>query len=98
MASFAIEIADSDVIRVITAVCANYKRPTQITNPDFIGSMPPSDENPHYINNPESEAQFANRMVRQFLSEHVIAHEIKTAKAAAAAAANPVVSIIDPSL
>ena len=35
MASFSIEIADDQVDRVITAMCANYHYRAQISNPDF---------------------------------------------------------------
>lgn len=96
MAAFSIEIADSDVPRVIDAVCANYNRPSQVENPDFVDGVEPSEANPKMIDNPETEFQFANRMVRKFLSDHVTAYEVRVAKEAAAAAANTTVSIIDP--
>ena len=96
MAIFSIEIEDADVSRVITSVCANYNRPDRIENPDFLDGAEPSEENPKMIDNPETEFQFANRMVRNFLSEHVAAHEVRVAKEAAAAAANTTVSITDP--
>jgi len=69
MAVFSIEIADSDVERVINAVCANYKRPDNIV-----------DNNGNTIENPESKAVFANKMVRQFLSDHVQKYEIDLLK------------------
>lgn len=96
MAAFSIEIADSDVSRVINAVCANYNRPDQIENPDFVVGVELSEDIPKMIDNPETEFQFANRMVRRFLSEHVAAYEVRMAKEAAAAAANTTVSITDP--
>ena len=96
MAAFSIEIADSDVSRVVAAVCANYNRPDRVENPDFLDGAEPSEENPKTIDNPETEFQFANRMVRKFLSEHVAAHEVRVAKETAAAAANTTVSITDP--
>tara|TARA_R100000808_G_C2145353_1_gene153170 strand:+ start:837 stop:1133 length:297 start_codon:yes stop_codon:yes gene_type:complete len=98
MAAFSIEIADSDVSRVIDAVCANYNRPDQVKNPDFIDEMEASEEIPKIIDNPETEFQFANRMVRKFLSDHVSAYEVRVAKEAAAATANTAVSITDPSV
>lgn len=96
MAAFSIEIADSDISRVIDAVCANYNRPEQVENPDFSPDEEVSDTNPDMIENPETKNQFANRMVRKFLSDHVAAHEVRVAKEAAAAAANTTVSITDP--
>jgi len=69
MAVFSIEIADSNVERVINAVCANYKRPDNIV-----------DNNGNTIENPESKAVFANKMVRQFLSDHVQKYEIDLLK------------------
>jgi hypothetical protein len=69
MAVFSVEIADSDVERVINAVCANYQRPDTIL-----------DNNGNTIENPESKAVFANKMVRQFLSDHVQKYEIDLLK------------------
>ena len=64
MATFSVEIADQDVNRVIEALCVNYNRPEQIDN----------------VENPESKSVFANRMVRQFLSEHVRKYELDQLK------------------
>ena len=97
MAVFSIEIADEDVNRVIGAVCANYNRPETVANPAFDREQEESEANPSNIDNPEDTFQFANRIVRQFLSEHVKAYEIKQAKIAAEAAADTTVSISDPS-
>ena len=36
MAIFQLEIADADVDRVLNAVSANYHRPEQISNPEYI--------------------------------------------------------------
>ena len=69
MAIFSIEIEDSDVERVINAVCANYKRPEYIV-----------DNNGINVENPESKFVFANKMVRQFLSDHVKKYEIDLLK------------------
>jgi hypothetical protein len=60
MATFSIEIADSDVNRVIEALCVNYGRQEVVDNAP----------------NPETKPVFANRMVRQFLSEHVKKYEL----------------------
>jgi hypothetical protein len=96
MAVFSIEIADEDVARVIGAVCSNYSRPETVVNPDFDHEQEESEENSREIDNPEDQFQFANRIVRQFLAEHVKAHEIEQAKSAAEAAADTTVSISDP--
>jgi|TARA_R110000851_G_scaffold307931_1_gene466648 hypothetical protein len=94
MAQFAIEIADEDVARVLGAVAANYNRPEKVANPDY----DPNAENPvdELIDNPETLPQFANRIVRQFLAEHVTSYEVRSAKEAAAAAADTAVNIFDP--
>ena len=37
---FCVDIADGDVDRVITAMCANYNYQTEIPNPDFNPDLP----------------------------------------------------------
>jgi|TARA_B100000085_G_scaffold255274_2_gene254984 hypothetical protein len=98
MAQFAVEIADADVSRVLDAVAVNYNRPEQVENPDFDDSQPESETNTRFIDNPESKAVFANKIVRSFLTENVKAYEIKLAKQAASEAAEAVagVTITDP--
>lgn len=98
MAQFTIEIADADVNRVLDAVAANYNRQEQVPNPDFDEALPESQANVRMIDNPETIAQFANRMVRNFLAENVKAYEVKLAKQAAteAAEASAGVTITDP--
>ena len=97
MAIFELEIADPDVQRVFDAVCANYHRSETIKNPDFNPDLPEDENtNPSMIANPEDQGQFVHRMVRNFLAEHVAAHEISTAKEQAAANTNTEVSISDP--
>jgi len=86
MAEFRIEIADADVNRVLTAVASNYKRPEKV----IIDGQE--------VDNPETVAQFSNRIVRQFLAENVNAYEIKLAKEQAAANLNTNVDIQDPSV
>ena len=98
MAQFTIDIADSDVDRVLTALAVNYNRPEQVQNPDFDESQPEDESNPRFIDNPETFAQFGNRMVRFFLAENVKAYEIKLAKQQAADSVNTDVSISDPAL
>lgn len=84
MAQFTIEIADADVNRVLGALAANYKRPETIT------------VDGKEVDNPETIAQFGNRMVREFLAENVSAHETRLAKQQAAASINTNVLISDP--
>lgn len=69
MAIFSVEIADSDVDRVINAVCTNYNYKDKILT-----------DNNEEITNPESKPVFANRMVRKFLSDHVKKYELDLAK------------------
>ena len=96
MAQFAIEIDDADVGRVLTAIAVNYSRPAQVPNPDFDPDAEVLVD--EMIDNPETMAQFANRIVRQFLSEHVAAYELNAARQAAVDAANTSVNINDPAL
>lgn len=69
MALFSIEINDNDVERVIESLCTNYKRPENIT-----------DSQGNSIPNPETKPVFANRMVREFLTDHVRKYEVDLAK------------------
>lgn len=69
MAIFSVEIADEDVNRVIEALCANYGRKDEVL-----------DDNNLTIPNPENKPEFANRMVRIFLKEHVKKYELDIAK------------------
>lgn len=67
MAIFSVDIADQDVDRVINSICVNYNYQSTIINQD--GTSP----------NPETKAQFANRMVRKFLSDNVKRYEVSEA-------------------
>ena len=80
MAQFCIEIADDDVERVISSLCATYGRSGQVDNPNFDPSEPAGPENTMMIDNPETPNEFANRVVRQFIEEVTVAHEFKVAK------------------
>jgi hypothetical protein len=86
MAQFTIEIADEDVSRVLGALAVNYKRPETIT------------VDGEEVDNPETIAQFGNRMVREFLAENVKAYEVRLAKQQAADALNTEVTINDPAV
>ena len=96
MAEFSVEINDADVSRVLDAIAANYNRPETVSNPSFDSSLPESESNPRTIDNPESKAAFSNRIVREFLSEHVNAYEAKAAKQAALDGLPASVTITDP--
>ena len=98
MAEFRIEIADSDVGRVLTSLAANYRRPDQVNNPDFDLNQPISDDNPEMIDNPETLAQFGNRMVREYLASNVSAYEVRLAKEQAANNLDTSVTINDPAI
>lgn len=86
MAIFSVEIADKDVERVIDSLCANYARPDTVI-----------DNNGNSIPNPEIKAVFANRMVREFLSDHVKKHEIDLLKQQLENSVNPP-TINDPQI
>ena len=98
MAAFTIEIGDSDVERVLTAVCSNYGWQEEVDNPDFNADLPVDDANKLKVANPETGPKFANRMVRKFLSDHVVSHERRKAKEQALQSLSPSVSISDPEL
>ena len=79
--NFCVEIADADVPRVITAMCANYGYHDNIPNPDFDPDLPPDpDTNPQSIVNPETPYQFVNRMGREYLMNNTVAHELRKEK------------------
>jgi hypothetical protein len=98
MAQFSVEIADQDVARVLNSLAVNYGRPEQVPNPDFDPLQPVSETNSEFIDNPETVAQFGNRMVREFLSNNVKAYEIKLAKKQAEEALDTNVTINDPAV
>tara|TARA_Y100000592_G_scaffold28733_1_gene45747 strand:+ start:13836 stop:14126 length:291 start_codon:yes stop_codon:yes gene_type:complete len=78
MAVFSVNIADEDVGRVISAMCANYGYKAEINNPDWNPSLPVDPEtNPERITNPETQSQFANRMTRDYLMSNTVAYELK---------------------
>jgi len=98
VAQFSVEIADADVSRVLGALAANYNRPEKVPNPEFDPSQETSEANPELIDNPETIAQFGNRMVRQFLAQNVKAYEVRVAKQQAADDLNTDVTINDPAV
>jgi hypothetical protein len=95
MAVFSVNISDSDVARVITAVCGNYGYQELIENVNFDPSLPShSETNPETVPNPETQSQFANRKTRDFLMENTVAYEIKVGKESIPKPTPP--SITDP--
>ena len=105
MASFAIEIPDDQVDRIITAVCANYNYNSQIANPDFDPALEDREgedydpsTNPETIDNSETQSEFSNRMVREYLQNHTTAYEIQVAKAQVQAQAALAPTITDPAI
>ena len=103
MASFTIEIADNQVERVITALCANYNYNSQISNPDYDPALEVEEDydpstNPQTIDNPETPYQFANRITREYLQNNTTAYEVQQAKIAAKASQADPPAITDPAL
>ncbi len=78
---FCVDIADEDVERVITAMCANYNYKDTIPNPNFDPEQPEDPStNPSDIPNPETRYQFVNKMGRDFLINNTVAYELKLEK------------------
>jgi len=82
----------------LTSLAVNYRRPDQVNNPDFDLNQPISDDNPEMIDNPETLAQFGNRMVREYLASNVSAYEVRLAKEQAANSVDTSVTINDPAI
>lgn len=76
MAQFCVEIPDDKVEIVITSLASIYKYQSMISNPDY---SPLLDNIPEYIPNPESIYMFANRMVRNWITENVMAYQTQQA-------------------
>ena len=80
---FCVDIADADVERVITAMCANYNYKPEVPNPNFDPELPVDPvTNPENIPNPETRYQFTNRMGREYLMNNTVAYELKLEKEA----------------
>jgi len=93
MATYCVEMPDADFLRVINAIAANYGRPDSVPNPNYAGD--PNVE-PETIENPETKAQFTNRIVRQFLAENVTAYEKRIALQQAEQGLDTSITIVDP--
>tara|TARA_R110000824_G_scaffold48118_4_gene136051 strand:+ start:9005 stop:9301 length:297 start_codon:yes stop_codon:yes gene_type:complete len=96
MAIFSVEIPDEDTDRVVGAICYNYSYDTQIQNPDFDDELEVGPDNVEMIDNPESQAQFANRMTREFLMNHTYSYELKIARESAESSVQNPPAITDP--
>jgi|TARA_R110002020_G_scaffold93766_1_gene226022 hypothetical protein len=94
MAQFCVEIADGDVERVITAMCANYGYQANIANPDYNPELPVGPDNSELITNPENSYQFTNRMGREYLMNNTVAYELKSQKESISQPTPP--DIVDP--
>lgn len=105
MATFSIEIPDDQVDRVITAMCVNYHYRSQIINPDYDPSLEDREgedydpsTNPETIDNSETQSEFSNRMVREYLQNNTAAYEAQIAKEQASQSLEAVPAISNPSI
>jgi hypothetical protein len=96
MAIFSVEIPDEGTDRVVVAICSNYRYTSQIENPDFDDDLESGPDNLEIIDNPESQAQFANRMTREFLMNHTYSYELKIAKESVASSVESPPAITNP--
>lgn len=101
MAIFSVNIADDQVDRVISALCANYHYRSQISNPDYDPALEMEEDydsttNPETIDNPETQGAFANRMVREYLINNTKSYEIQVAKQQAMSNIGSPPAISDP--
>lgn len=85
MATIIIDIDQRDIARVRAAMSKNYNRKDRVPNPTFDPGQPEHPQfNPREIDNPESEDDFINRIIREFLIEHVKQVETREARRQAA--------------
>jgi hypothetical protein len=94
MAEFIIDIDDRDLPRVRAAIARNFNRKDRVPNPSFDPGFPENSENnPGEIDNPEGLDDFINRMIREFLAEHVKTAEVREARRQAGEAVDTTVRI-----
>ena len=91
MATFAIEIPDEQVERILTALCANYQYDATISDPN-------SDNPQDTIDNPQTPYQFANEIVRKYLVENTVSYEAKLARQQAMNSLDAAPVITDPAI
>ncbi len=85
MAQFIIDIDQPDLDRVRAAIAKNFNRKDKVTNPSFDPGRPENPgNNPREIDNPEHVDDFINRMMREFIIEHVRVAETREARSQAA--------------
>lgn len=88
-----------------TVANPNYTGPL-VDNPNFNAELPEGPENPRQIaseepetiENPETKAQFTNRIVRGFLAENVTAYEKRLALQQAEQGLDTSITITDPAV
>jgi len=80
MAIISIDIDVRDESRVFDAIARNFKRKDKLPNPDFDPERPESPSNTREIDNPETVEEFVNKIIGNFLQEHVTSFEKKEAK------------------
>lgn len=87
-----------------TVANPNYVGGGMVDNPNFDPNSPEDENNsmripssePEFIENPETKAQFTNRIVRQFLAENVTAYEKRVALQQAEQGLDTSITIVDP--
>jgi len=80
MAIISIEIDVRDESRVFDAIAKNFKRKDKLPNPAFDPERQESPSNTREIDNPETVEEFVNKIIGNFLQEHVTSFEKKEAK------------------
>ena len=80
MAIISIEIDVRDESRVFDAIAKNFKRKDKLPNPKFDPERQESPSNTREIDNPESVEDFVNKIIGDFLQEHVTSFEKKEVK------------------
>lgn len=94
MPKIIIDIDKRDISRVFAAISQNFNRKNKVPNPSFDSNQPESSEsNPREIDNPESLEDFVERILIEFLSEHVRVAEVRKARRQADDSIDPKVRI-----
>ena len=86
-------------------MCVNYHYRSQIINPDYDPSLEDREgedydpsTNPETIDNSETQSEFSNRMVREYLQNNTAAYEAQIAKEQASQSLEAVPAISNPSI
>jgi len=80
MAIISIDIDVHDEARVFAAIAKSFNWQSRVPNPSFDPGRPQSPGNPREIDNPDLIEDFVNKVLRDFLQEHVTAFERKEAR------------------